>query len=170
MGTLARALRAAVYGTAFLLLWAWAALATRRLDPVLGLRLPPGARPAGAALLAAGGALALACASLFVVRGRGTPAPFDPPRRFVAEGPYRWARNPMYLGGLAMLTGFGLWHRSAGMLLFAGAAAVLVHLFVVRFEEPRLKRRFGRDYRRYLKSVNRWVPRPPGPPSGRSPR
>lgn len=161
MSTLANAIRAAFYGSIFLLFWGWLALQTRALDPTLGGRLGGWARTAGVALLTLGAALALACAGLFVARGRGTPAPFDPPRAFVAAGPYRWVRNPMYVGGLTALLGFGLWHRSPSMALFTGLVWGAAHLFVVRVEEPGLARRFGEGYEAYRRRVNRWLPRPP---------
>lgn len=162
MSRLWDALRSVVYGTLFLALWGWLALQVRSLDPVLGVGLPPGARGAGALLMALGGALAILCAGTLVARGRGTPAPFDPPGEFVATGPYRWVRNPMYLGGVLLLAGFGLWHRSAAMVAFAGVFWILAHLFVVLQEEPGLEDRFGEGYRQYLRSVNRWMPSPPG--------
>lgn len=157
----ARAGRTLIYSTAFLGLWGWLALQTRELDPELGGPLPDEVRSVGAILLGAGSVLAITCAALFVWRGRGTPAPFDPPPEFVAAGPYRFVRNPMYLGGLGMLTGFALWHTSPAMLLFAGGVWLLVHLFVVYREEPGLERRFGDSYRRYRDRMNRWVPRWP---------
>lgn len=157
------ALRALVYAVFFLGAWAWLALQARALDAVLGLgTLPAGSRPAAWVLLVAGGATALGCAATFVWRGEGgTPAPFDPPRAFVAVGPYRWVRNPMYLGGVALLAGFGLWHRSPSMTAFAGVFLLAAHLFVRFREEPKLEERFGEAYREYRRRVNRWVPKPP---------
>ncbi len=108
-----------------------------------------------------GGILVLCCAAWFVAVGRGTPAPFDAPRTFVAQGPYRWVRNPMYLGALLVLVSFGLWHHSVSMILLAVPAAVLAHLFVVFYEETTLRRRFGLPYVAYLALVNRWVPKRP---------
>lgn len=115
----------------------------------------------GLLLMLVGAALAFSCASLFVARGKGTPAPFDPPREFVVAGPYRWVRNPMYVGGLSLLAGFSLWHRSPAMLIFTGFAGSLVQLFVIQVEEPGLERRFGESYRTYKKAVRRWLPRRP---------
>lgn len=161
MRTFLNAARAAVYGAAFLFVWGWLALRIRALDPTLGGPFGAWARPLGEVFMTAGGLLALACVGLFVSRGRGTPAPFDPPRAFVAGGPYRWVRNPMYLGGLLLLLGFGLWHRSPAMALFTAVVWAVAHAFVARVEEPGLARRFGESYEDYRRSVNRWVPRRP---------
>ncbi len=160
------ALRAALYMGCFALLWGWLALAVRGWDPRLGGPLPAWLQPVGAVVALAGGALALWCGCLFVARGHGTPAPFDPPRAFVTEGPYRWTRNPMYVGGLTLLAGGGLWLRSPAILLLAAAAWSLVHLFVTLYEEPRLRRQFGPAYESYARRVNRWLPRRPSSPHG----
>jgi protein-S-isoprenylcysteine O-methyltransferase Ste14 len=97
MKTLFIALRSAVFGASFISLWGWVAWSLHlRYDSTLGFALPAWTRALGIALLAAGGTLALACIATFVTRGEGTPAPFDPPRKFVAAGPYKFVRNPMY--------------------------------------------------------------------------
>ena len=158
MSTLFIAVRAAVFAGGFLWLWAWLALSLRPWDAQLG-HTPEWARLPGAILMAAGAALALSCIVLFVVRGRGTPALFDAPRRFVAVGPYRYTRNPMYVGAIAVLTGLGLYERSPSILLLAGAAALIAQAIVVLVEEPGLRERFGADYEAYLRSVPRWLGR-----------
>lgn len=162
MSRLFAAGRSLVYATLFLGFWGWLAFRARSADRLIGIALPPGAEVAGWSLLLLGGAVVSLCVGSFVMRGRGTPAPFDPPRAFVAVGPYRWVRNPMYLGALTMLVGLGLWQRSVAMLVFAGLVAGLAHAFVVLYEEPQLSRRFGPRYLAYRKQVNRWVPRAPG--------
>src|ERR1700739_1322230 len=104
MKTLFIALRAAIFGTGFIFLWGWVALCLHyRYDISLGIALSDWARALGIALMAAGGTLAFACVATFVSRGEGTPAPFDPPRKFVAAGPYKLVRNPMYIGGVIVL-------------------------------------------------------------------
>jgi protein-S-isoprenylcysteine O-methyltransferase Ste14 len=158
------AFRSLVDASVFIGLWGWVALQVRVYDAAVGLELPAASRVVGAFLMALGTAVAITCVASFVARGRGTPAPFDPPTRFVATGPYQWVRNPMYIGGLAMLVGFGLWHRSASMLLFAALLFLLVHTFVVFYEEPQLEGRFGEAYDRSKKAVRRWSPRLPAPP------
>lgn len=153
------ALRSAVYATLFLAAWVWVAFRCRGLDPYLPLRLPAWGAIPGRVLLLAGAALALSTVIFFIVEGRGTPAPFDAPKKFVPRGPYRWVRNPMYVGGVAMLLGLGLRLASLAMVLFALVALLLIHVFVVGVEEPGLRRRFGKEYEDYCRAVPRWLPR-----------
>ena len=160
------ALRALLYSTGFISLWIWVALQARRLDPVLGLDLPAWVRPLGIVIALAGACLTAACIIGFARYGRGTPAPFDPPRRFVAEGPYRWLRNPMYLGAAAVILGAGLFVASGGIALLSAGFLLLFHVFVLLYEEPSLTLQFGDSYRDYCRTVRRWRPRRPSPPSG----
>jgi len=152
-------LRAAVYSLAFVLLWAWLAASAQPLDSRLPFGIPVWARPLGWPLVLAGALLALWCIVTFVARGRGTPAPFDPPREFVAAGPYRYVRNPMYIGGFGVLLGAGLALRSPSIVGVAVLFLLLMHLLVLLYEEPALTRQFGDPYRHYKASVHRWLPR-----------
>lgn len=152
------ALRAGFYATMFVLLWTWVALQVRSLDERIGIELPAWVVPVGLVLVVLGGALALACVVVFVTAGRGTPAPFDPPRAFVAVGPYRWVRNPMYVGGLTVILGAGLTLRSPSIAALAVAFLGVMHLVVTLYEEPSLERRFGASYVDYKERVNRWWP------------
>lgn len=154
-------LRGVVYASAFVSLWAWLALSVRSFDPRIPLHVPSWLRPIGLVLASAGSLLALLSIAAFLTRGRGTPAPFDPPREFVASGPYRFVRNPMYVGGIATLLGAGLALSSPAILVLAFAALVIVHLFVVFYEEPTLARMFGDSYLQYRASVHRWLIRRP---------
>jgi protein-S-isoprenylcysteine O-methyltransferase Ste14 len=114
---------------------------------------------AGILVGAAGAAIAVSCIVTFVLVGKGTPAPFDPPRRLVVKGPYRFVRNPMYIGaGLAML-GAALFYQSFGLLGYIVMYFLLTHLLVAWYEEPTLRRTFGSDYEAYCASVRRWWPR-----------
>ncbi len=115
----------------------------------------------GVALIVIGKALYLACLWLFAAVGRGTPGPWDAPRHFVAVGPYRWVRNPIYIAALIVVIGEAWLFLSPGLVVYAGAAALFLQLFVIGYEEPTLRRRFGETYVEYLRAVPRWVPRPP---------
>lgn len=92
----------------------------------------------------------------FVRRGRGTPAPFDPPQRFIAEGIYRRTRNPMYLLYVVVMLVEACLFRSPWLLLYACGFFALAHLYVSRVEEPGLRARFGETYARYCDEVPRW--------------
>ena len=98
------------------------------------------------------------CAWNFTFIGKGTPAPFDPPKELVVKGPYQYVRNPMYVFLVLALTGEAILFETAILILFAAAAVIFVHLWVVLYEEPSLKRRFGKSYERYCERVSRWFP------------
>jgi len=115
----------------------------------------------GAPLQLAGTAILLWCVRDFAVRGRGTLAPVDPPKELVAEGLYRWVRNPMYVGVVTVLLGHALWFGSRSLLVYAASVLAGFHLFVTLYEEPTLEARFGDSYRHYRATVPRWIPRPP---------
>lgn len=108
---------------------------------------------------AAGLGLAVWTVRLFATQGQGTPAPWDPPRKLVVEGPYRHVRNPMISAVLAMQLAeallLGSWPLAGWMVVFFALNAVYFPLS----EEKGLERRFGDDYRRYAANVPRWVPR-----------
>ena len=115
-------------------------------------------RLVGVALLLLGLPVLVDALVRFVRRGRGTPAPIAPPERLVAVGAYRYVRNPMYVAVVAMILGQALLLGSGPVLAYAAAAFLGFHLFVVRYEEPDLRRRFGDDYVAYTRRVGRWVP------------
>lgn len=116
------------------------------------------ARYLGLLPLALGVPLLLWCIYDFARTGRGTLAPVDPPKVFVSRGPYRRVRNPMYVGVLSILAGetllYGTW-LIAAWAVFVGLG---FHVFVVFYEEPHLRRRFGPAYEEYLRTVSRWLP------------
>lgn len=154
-------LRGALMATLFVALWVWLASLVRRFDAAFGFTLPAGLRPVGWLLVATGLAIGASCVVLFLTRGRGTPAPFDPPQVFVASGPYRYVRNPMYVGAVLALTGGGLAFRSPAILALAALFWLLAHLMVVLVEEPGLAARFGDSFAAYRRRVRRWLPGPP---------
>lgn len=154
-------LRGIVYSAAFVWLWTWLAISVRSLDARLPVSLPNWLRPPGFVLASAGAFLTVSCIVTFVTKGRGTPAPFDPPREFVASGPYRYVRNPMYLGAAAVILGAGLAFSSPSIVMLAFAFLMTMHLFVVVHEEPTLTAKFGVSYQQYRSSVHRWLIRKP---------
>jgi protein-S-isoprenylcysteine O-methyltransferase Ste14 len=95
----------------------------------------------------------------FLKEGRGTPAPIDAPKELVAVGFYRYVRNPMYVGVLAIILGHFLWLGFWNLLIYAIVVFIAFHIFVTYYEEPTLKRQFGRSYEEYLERVPRWIPR-----------
>jgi protein-S-isoprenylcysteine O-methyltransferase Ste14 len=162
MAAIFTALRSLVFASSFVGLWTWVALALDRIFPQL-YDLPSWLKVPGTILIVGGGVLALSCIALFAVKGKGTPAPFDAPRQFVAVGPYRYVRNPMYVGAFAVILGFGLWMNSAVILIFGLPWLLLAHAFVLVYEEPVLREKFGDSYKNYCSSVQRWFPKIPKP-------
>ena len=121
--------------------------------PAIGL-----AQATGMLAAAIGGALALWCIFTFALLGKGTPAPFDPPRHLVVRGPYKFVRNPMYLGAATALAGAALFYESPALAGYVGAFLLMTHAFVVWYEEPTLRTTFGVEYGRYCSQVRRWWP------------
>ena|ERR1700751_3584804 len=116
-------------------------------------------RVIGAALIVAGAAVLLECFARFALQGIGTPAPVFPTKHLVVRGSYRFVRNPMYVSVLALLIGQALWFGSAGIVVWAAAAWLAAHLFVIAYEEPTMQRSFGAEYETYRAHVPRWIPR-----------
>lgn len=114
---------------------------------------------AGLGLISLGAVVLLLCGWIFGSIGRGTPAPFDPPKTLVRAGLYRKVRNPMYVGAEAVLFGEVLFLGSSTILLYALALWAIFHLYLVYYEEPNLGRRFGESYEEYCEAVPRWIPR-----------
>jgi protein-S-isoprenylcysteine O-methyltransferase Ste14 len=114
---------------------------------------------AGASIFCIGLALYLRCAWDFATVGRGTPAIVDPPRELVVTGLYRYLRNPMYLGVLFMAFGEAALSGSLRLLRYSILLLAVFHVFVVLYEEPNLRARFGDSYLRYCAGVRRWLPR-----------
>jgi protein-S-isoprenylcysteine O-methyltransferase Ste14 len=123
--------------------------------PLLGW---PALRVLGALLICAGLPLLLDSFARFAVQGLGTPAPVAPPRHLVVTGLYRYVRNPMYVAVSSLIFGQGLLFGSARVLRYGVAVFVGFHLFVLLYEEPTLRGKFGSEYEDYCKNVRRWWP------------
>ena len=113
----------------------------------------------GSALIAAGAITVVECFGRFALKGLGTPAPVAPTERLVVSGLYRYVRNPMYIGVVAAIVGQALLFGSALLLQYAALVWLFFFAFVVLYEEPALRRRFGSSYQDYRANVRRWWPR-----------
>ena len=98
-------------------------------------------------------------ATLFVKFGKGTPAPWDPPKKLVIRGPYRHVRNPMIIGVLLLLLAEALFFQSWPIAVWLAVFFIGNSLYFPLVEEKRLEKRFGDDYRIYKEHVRRWLPR-----------
>jgi protein-S-isoprenylcysteine O-methyltransferase Ste14 len=106
------------------------------------------------------GAMLLAtCIVEFARSGRGTLSPVDPPRHLVVRGLYRYVRNPMYLSVTTIVLGEVLLTRSRALAVYWAIWFLGANLFVMGYEEPTLRRRFGSSYDQYTRHVGRWIPR-----------
>jgi protein-S-isoprenylcysteine O-methyltransferase Ste14 len=131
----------------------------RKLDQFIPVNFPSWIARAGVVFMAAGTVTTFGCFVLFAGSGALTPgAAFPDPAVFISRGPYRYVRNPMAEGAFAFLAGWGFYQLSPAILIFGVVMAMLMHLFVVYVEEPKLERRFGQSYRTYKIGVNRWLP------------
>jgi len=124
--------------------------------PLLGLMFVPAI---GALLIAAGLPILLDSFARFAIQGLGTPAPIYPPQKLIVTGLYRYVRNPMYVAVLSLIIGQGLLFGAAGILEYGLIVWVGFTLFVLGYEEPTLRARYGPEYETYCKNVPRWIPR-----------
>lgn len=114
---------------------------------------------AGLAILSLGSALLVWTVGIFFKLGRGTLAPWDPPKNFVVRGPYRHWRHPMISGVNLILIGEALIFGSVSLLLWQLGFLAANLIYLPLKEEPDLVARFGEPYRAYMRAVPRWLPR-----------
>jgi protein-S-isoprenylcysteine O-methyltransferase Ste14 len=129
------------------------------------------AQLAGLCLVIVGLVLFVSSLRRFAGDGKGTLAPWDPPRQLVVTGPYRFVRNPMISGVLFVLFGEALILLSRPHLSWALTFLLINAVYIPLLEEPQLKQRFGASYDEYCDHVPRLVPRlspwTPGGPASR---
>jgi protein-S-isoprenylcysteine O-methyltransferase Ste14 len=116
-------------------------------------------RVAGVILIAAGIPMLLDSFTRFALQGLGTPAPILPTEHLVVSGLYRYVRNPMYVGVLCVILGQGLLMADVRVLGYGVLVWLACHGFVLAYEEPKLRGRFGSEYQAFCASVPRWIPR-----------
>jgi protein-S-isoprenylcysteine O-methyltransferase Ste14 len=115
----------------------------RMQPPLLGFS---GSRVIGALMITVGIAVVLDSFARFALQGLGTPAPVLPTRHLVVSGLYRYVRNPMYVGVLGIILGQGLLIGDGRLFAYGVLLWLVVHVFVVGYEEPTLRRSFGSEY------------------------
>jgi len=96
---------------------------------------------------------------LFILIGKGTLAPFDPPQKLVVRGIYKHVRNPMIVGVICVLLGEAIFFGSLPLIGWFGIFCTVNMIYIPLMEEPGLAKRFGGDYLRYKENVPRWIPR-----------
>jgi protein-S-isoprenylcysteine O-methyltransferase Ste14 len=113
----------------------------------------------GATLVLAGLAVLTDSFVRFAIKGLGTPAPPLPTRHLVVSGLYRYVRNPMYVAVAAAIFGQALVFGNRTLLVYGAFVCLCFHLFVIAYEEPSLRARFGAEYSEFCAAVPRWIPR-----------
>jgi protein-S-isoprenylcysteine O-methyltransferase Ste14 len=113
----------------------------------------------GAIVYLSGLSMQLYTTFLFGQYAQGTLAPWQPTQKLVIRGPYRYCRNPMITGVVAMLLGEALFFNALGIMIWACFFFVMNTLYFIFKEEPSMLARFGDSYAEYKKQVPRWIPR-----------
>jgi protein-S-isoprenylcysteine O-methyltransferase Ste14 len=112
---------------------------------------------AGVILLIVGFFIWSYCVGTFGFIGRGTPVPIAPPKKLVTTGIYQWTRNPMYISALIVFLGYFFIFGYISLLIYLFLGFLFFHLFIILYEEPTLKRKFGKSYTDYCQRVCRWI-------------
>ncbi len=150
--------RSAFFASLFIALWTWF---VPRWIAGPDATLVPRWSALAVAFMVPGALIMLKCIWDFAWSGRGTPAPWDPPRRLVVAGLYRYVRNPMYVGMGLFLIGeaFLLPAVTRGLLITVAVFGAAATAFILAYEEPALREKFGGEYVEYCRHVRRWLPR-----------
>jgi protein-S-isoprenylcysteine O-methyltransferase Ste14 len=155
----------AILGTVFFLVVAPGVVAGMVPWAISGWRCSPAffaiepLRWLGGALIVAGVPILLDSFARFALEGLGTPAPLYPTERLIVTGLYRYVRNPMYLGVLAVIVGQALLLGDIGLVIYGAVICLAFDVFVMAYEEPVLRRRYGAQFNEYCAQVRRWLPR-----------
>jgi protein-S-isoprenylcysteine O-methyltransferase Ste14 len=116
-------------------------------------------RVVGVVLVAAGLVILLETFLRFALTGIGTPAPVFPTRHLVVSGTYRYVRNPMYVAVVSLILGQGLIFGDIRVFAYGLCVWLIMHLFVLFYEEPTLRKSFPAEYADFTAHVPRWIPR-----------
>lgn len=112
---------------------------------------------AGIVVFLTGVIITLHCITRFALEGRGTLSPADPTRQLVISGLYQYSRNPMYIGVMFTLIGECLFSQSTSLWLYSLFIFTAFNVFIIGWEEPRLRKDFGMAYKDYCRKVRRWL-------------
>lgn len=134
----------------------WIISRWRIAPPLLGLLT---LRILGALMIAAGLPVLLDSFARFALQGLGTPAPIAPPQHLVVTGLYRYVRNPMYVAVSLLILGQALLFGNIPLLQYGVLVWLAFFAFVLLYEEPTLRQKFGAEYEAYCVRVPRWIPR-----------
>lgn len=110
----------------------------------------------GLVLLILGLSIIFYSSFLFIKLGKGTPVPTDPPKKLIVKGLYKYTRNPIYHAYAIIALAFFLIFGQLLLLGYFTVSIVILYFYVTKYEEPRLIKRFGKDYLTYMKKVPRW--------------
>ncbi|NNL91722.1 MAG: isoprenylcysteine carboxylmethyltransferase family protein [Saprospiraceae bacterium] len=111
----------------------------------------------GLILLLLGSSILISCVVIFYTSGKGTLAPWNPPKHLVQTGLYKYSRNPMYVGVLLIMLGWTLYYGSWNLMIYSFIFSVAFNIRVKRFEEPWLLENFGESWLKYKSEVRRWI-------------
>lgn len=134
----------------------WALTRWQMQAPLSGLAA---GRWLGYALVGVGAVGVVECFVRFAIKGIGTPAPVLPTECLVVSGLYQYVRNPMYVCVVTAIAGQALVLGSIVLLEYAALVWLFFFAFVLLYEEPTLRQRFGSSYEDYRANVRRWWPR-----------
>lgn len=96
--------------------------------------------------------------SAFANRGKGTPAPYDPPKKLVTDGILGVIRNPNYLANYMIVLGEAILFESFNIFTYFLLLLVATTAYLILHEEPELRKRYGQEFIQYETSVPRWIP------------
>ncbi len=113
----------------------------------------------GGIMVAAGLFLLVTTIKQFARQGKGTLAPWDPPKKLVIEGSYRYSRNPMISGVSIVLLGEVIIFGSIPLLIWFLYFTITNNIYIIKREEPLLEKQFGDEYLEYKRNVPRIIPR-----------
>jgi protein-S-isoprenylcysteine O-methyltransferase Ste14 len=116
-------------------------------------------RIVGVVFILAGLPVLLDSFARFALEGLGTPAPVFPTRHLIVTGWYRYVRNPMYVAVVSIIVGQALLLGSLHVLEYGAAVWLIAHMFVLAYEEPKMRSTFEEEYREFCANVSRWIPR-----------